>query len=550
MDPVIVIGAGPVGLALALALARYAVPSVVLDSSDGTVHRRAARTCLLRPDTAALLPRLGGSSLRGWRTERRSQCVRRVELADEAAPLHVTQHDLMDALHAALDAEGLTRVVPHSRLRSLEQDAEGVTAHLRYAEPSGPTGAAEPPGTAPPPVAEWRGSYLVGCDGARSMVRKCLGIRFTGRTSVERHAVATVRTRLPWSEEALLHREPGGVTGEVRALPLPGQRWRLDWLLPPRGELVTPERLVSLTQETLSAWWQGDESATPPAYELLDTGVHTAHQRLARRWRHKRAFLAGDAAHLVGALGVQGTDEGLRDATNLAWKLALAWHHQHTESADTLLDSYESERRAAVGARLRAVDQTLPLVRRGDGVRSLLPGKGARTQLGLLLDSHLGRGLLGAPPGYGRSPLTPQRAMRSVVPVETPQGGVVQDVPVTNLRGEGCRLWQHLGRQRGALTALLVAPGTGVWESRHWLSAGLMPALARAVSTLPLRTELLVTENYPGAAAHTVLLIRPDGHLVTALPGTQEADLQACVEFLWRGASDQGQDASEARSLP
>ena len=105
-----------------------------------------------------------------------------------------------------------------------------------------------------------------------------------------------------------------------------------------------------------------------PPYELLDTGVHTVHHRLARRWRVGRAFLAGDAAHLLGALGTQGLDEGLRDADNLAWKLALAWHHG---ASDALLDSYQAERRTAVAARLRAADQALPLVRAAEGWRAV-----------------------------------------------------------------------------------------------------------------------------------------------------------------------------------
>ncbi|MBK6019649.1 FAD-dependent monooxygenase, partial [Streptomyces sp. MBT53] len=104
--------------------------------------------------------------------------------------------------------------------------------------------------------------------------------------------------------------------------------------------------------------------------------------RLARRWRVGRVFLAGDAAHLLGALGTQGLDEGLRDADNLAWKLALAWHHGPHEA---LLDSYQAERRAVVAARLRAADQALPLVRGGAGLRAVVPGS-ARGHDSLLTD--------------------------------------------------------------------------------------------------------------------------------------------------------------------
>lgn len=215
-----------------------------------------------------------------------------------------------------------------------------------------------------------------------------------GRTAVERHAVAALRTELPWPGEALLHRAPAPGVPEVSARPLPDGVWRLDWLLPARGELVTPDALVTLIRDTLAVWCGG---AAPP-YDLLDTGVHTLHHRLARRWRDRRAFLAGDAAHLLGALGTQGVDEGLRDAENLAWKLSLAWHQGASEA---LLDSYEDERRTAVAARLRAADQAMPVLRGGGGLRTYLPGATRSGEL-LLTDGHLGRGRWAR---YRRTPL-------------------------------------------------------------------------------------------------------------------------------------------------
>ncbi|MGW7204308.1 FAD-dependent monooxygenase [Streptomyces sp. NPDC054837] len=515
MDPVIIVGAGPVGLTLALALARQDVPSVVLDEGPGKDEPRPARTVVLREDTAALMERLTGVPLSeagchwaGWRSLRRKQVMREVTFDDvEPAPLHIAQHELTGALRAACAEERLVKVSVDSRLDTVEQEPSGVTAHTR-----GPKGT------------WWRGSHLVGCDGPRSTVRKLLDIRFPGRTAVERHAVAALRTELPWEDEALLHRMPpwrttGPSAGEVTGRPLPDGVWRLDWLLPPGKELVTPELLVARIRETLAGWTGGP---TPP-YELLDTGVHTVHHRLARRWRVGRVFLAGDAAHLLGALGTQGLDEGLRDADNLAWKLALAWHHGPHEA---LLDSYQAERRAVVAARLRAADQALPLVRGGGGLRAVVPGS-ARGHDALLTDGHLGRGALGAPGAYATSPLAP-RHLEAEVPVDTEPGAPVSDVRVTAEDGSFVGLRDRLGR--GALLVVLIAPGTGVWERKHWVGAGLMPRLAAAVTALPHPAELLVAESYPGAAAHTVLLVRPDGHLVTALNGVRPADLYAAAE--------------------
>ncbi|WP_369200394.1 FAD-dependent monooxygenase [Streptomyces sp. PU-14G] len=597
MDPVIIVGAGPVGLALSLALARHAVPSVVLDATDGHPQVRAARTCVLRPDTVAQLPPLPGARWRSWRTQRRAQPVAETDLPPEHAPLHLAQHALERVLRSALADEQLARVVTGSHVDLLEQDPRGVTVHTR-----GPSGT------------WWRGSYAVGCDGARSTVRKLLSVRFPGRTAVERHAVAALRVRLPWEEgrygrdgawepgqvgRALLHRDPGGTPGEVTARPLADGLWRLDWLLTPRGDLVTPQEMLERVADALATWSEEalrtaqaertgkaartgstakpnkaagateaaqagspygadrnerhgrndtNEGRTAPAhpgnrdvgetaarigpYELVDTGVHTAHQRLARHWRVDRSFLAGDAAHLTGALGVQSVDEGLRDVTNLAWKLALAWHHGHDGAADALLDSYEAERRPTVTARLRAVDQAMAVVRRGGGLRSLLPGGGARAHLALLTDGHLGQGLLGAPPAYSRTPLAPPHGSTPQVPVGTAQGAPVEDVPVTAVDGSRGTLRGWLGGVGGELLVVLVAPGTAVWDSRHWLSAGMMPELAAAVEKLPLRATLLVTEGYPGAAAHTVLAVRADGHLAAALPAGHTEALNAWAEAI------------------
>ncbi|AZK96881.1 MULTISPECIES: FAD-dependent monooxygenase [Streptomyces] len=518
MDPVIVVGAGPVGLALALALAQQGVPSVVLDEGTGGEEPRPARTVVLRPDTAAAMERLGCATVRDegarwthWRAMRRKQEVRRLPLGGDAppSPLHIPQHALTRGLRDAVAAQPLVQLVAESRVDALEQDGDTVTVHTRG-----------------PDATWWRGSHVVGCDGARSTVRKLLGIRFPGRTAVERHAVATLRTELPWPDEALLHRQPSwrGAGDEIAARPLPDDVWRLDWLLPPGGDLVTPDTLVARVRDTLGAWCGG----TTPPYDLLDTGVYTVHHRLARRWRVDRAFLAGDAAHLLGALGTQGLDEGLRDAENLAWKLAHVHRHGGSEA---LLDSYQAERRSAVAARLRAADQVLPSLRSGSALRARLPGA-ARLD-GLLTDAHLGRGPLGAPPVHTHSPLAPDPSPAHV-PIGTEPGAPVEDVRITAPDGTSARLRDRLGQ--GQLLVVLVAPGTGVWDRRHWQSAGVMPRLASAVSALPVPAELLVTEAYPGASAHTVLLVRPDGQFVAAFSGVRPEELYEAADAV-RGGS-------------
>ncbi len=551
MDPVIVAGAGPVGLTLALALARRDVPVILLDETEVLADAdglRQARTVVLGPATAALVERLGYPGLRrdgatwtGWRTLHRRTEALRIDFGSDPAdaPVHVAQQRLEKGLRDALLTCGSVRIVPGSRVDSIEQDARGVTVHTRGAQ-----------------ATWWRGSYLAGCDGPRSTVRKLLGVRFPGRTAVDRHAVAAVQAELPEPGVALLHRDPPGApTGqEITARPLPDGLWRLDWLLPVQARRLTSDVLVERLRATLTAW-----CGHVVPYELVGSADYPVHQRLARRWRDGRVFLAGDAAHLMGALGAQGVEEGLRDAENLSWKLSLAFHDG---ASDLLLDSYEAERRGAVGSRLRATDQALPLLRANGAwqtVRQTLLSGSGRGQAELLTDSHLGRGVAATSSVYGRSPLAlpaPRGGAggRSgpsplVAGCDTPPGGMVSDVPVTALDGTIGRLSDRLGR---GLVVVLIAPGTGVWESRHWLTAGLMPRLASAVAALPTRAELLVAETYPGATAHSVLLIRPDGHLVTAMVGCRPAELYSYADLarggppMTSGSADDGPDGPDS----
>ncbi|PBC77510.1 3-(3-hydroxy-phenyl)propionate hydroxylase [Streptomyces sp. TLI_235] len=540
MDPVIVVGAGPVGLSLALALARHEVPSIVLDEGAGLCPE-SPRTVVLGPDTTALLGRLGytraASDAARWdafTVWRRRAEVLRIPLDGEPV-LHLAQHRLQRGLRDAVTATPLIQLVPLTRVVELEQDRDGVSVRTA--------------GTRDGASTWWRGSHLVGCDGARSTVRKLLKIRFPGRPAVDRHAVATVRVDLPFAGEARLHREPPWRGDrEASARPLPDGLWRLDWRLPPGRPaptepvdphatwpgIVTGDTLLTRVKSALTGW-----CGELPPYDLLAAADHTAQQRLAARFRSGRCFLAGDAAHLHGALGMQNLVDGLRDADNLSWRLALAWHLHAggPQPGGALLDGYEAERRGAVGARLRAVDQAMPLLRPLRGWqqtrRSLFTGS-FRKHVPLLVDGQLGTGRFGGAPAYPAAPsgvpgqVPVQRAagrgtsLTESLPATAP-GVQVPDVPVVTTEGTADRLRSRLGL---GFLLVLVAPGTAVWSSRHWLGAGMMPRLTEVAAALPVPTEVLVTEEYPGAEPHTVLLIRPDGHLVGSTQGCRAEELR------------------------
>ncbi|MFI9274802.1 FAD-dependent monooxygenase [Kitasatospora sp. NPDC052896] len=560
MDPVIVVGAGPVGLAMALALARHEVPSIVLDQGNG-VYPEGPRSAVLGAESTAFLERLGylraASDAARWdrlTVWRRRQQVLDLDLTDHPV-LHLPQHRLQRGLRDAATATPLIQLVPHSRVEEIDQDRDGVTVRSRNPLDGTDTW--------------WRASHLIGCDGARSTVRKLLRIRFPGRPAVDRHAVATVRVDLPFPDEARLHREPPWRGDrEASARPLPDGLWRLDWRLPPGRPaptqpadphatwpgIVTGDTLLARVKATLTGW-----CGELPKFDLLAAADHTVQQRLAARFRSGRCFLAGDAAHLHGALGMQNLADGLRDTDNLAWRLAVAWHLPPSSGREvsplasltggpqpggSLLGGYEAERRGAVGARLRAVDQAMPLLRPLRGWqqtrRSLLTGP-FRKHAPLLADGLLGTGRFGGAPAYPAAPsglpgiggnLPLQRgtargtALTENLPATAP-GVLVPNVPVVTTEGTPDQLYARLG---GTFLLLLVAPGTAVWSSEHWMGAGLMPRLAEVAAALPVPTEVLIAEEYPEAGPHSVLLVRPDGHLVGVTQGVRAEDLQALAD--------------------
>jgi 3-(3-hydroxy-phenyl)propionate hydroxylase len=192
--------------------------------------------------------------------------------------------------------------------------------------------------------------YVVGCDGARSTVRRFMGAALQDLRSHERWIVL----------DMILDQPPGGVpeaadeTGRIvdaiqycdparptTFIPMPGNRHRWEFMLMPQddaGTIVRPERIYELLKP-----WHID----PARSKIERAVVYTFHSALATHWRRDRLLLAGDAAHQTPPFLGQGMCSGLRDAANLAWKLRDVIAGDAPES---LLDSYETERMEHVRA--------------------------------------------------------------------------------------------------------------------------------------------------------------------------------------------------------
>ena len=197
--------------------------------------------------------------------------------------------------------------------------------------------------TASGPV-EVTGRYVIAADGARSAVRRSLGVEFEGFTYPELFLIAS--TDFPVREHAdryrlrELHRRPAGMAGAAAGAGVVARAGA------GAGEF-RPDKLLS--DETLQAVLQR-VVPRPEPYKIAHRSIYHVHQRVAKSFRHGRVLLAGDAAHVNNPLGGMGMNGGIHDAFNLAEKLAAIW----AGADERLLDRYERQRRTVA---IEAVQQ-------------------------------------------------------------------------------------------------------------------------------------------------------------------------------------------------
>ncbi len=339
MEQILIVGAGPTGLALACTLRQHGATCRVIDRR--AVHIDRARAVDLQPRTLEALRALGlfdDVLARGTRIEAMSfyDGARRLARLGVAAPsasipfgVALPQNDTEELLETLLLGLG-GKVERGIRLVELHRRPGGVNVGLLH--PDGNLERAQP-------------TWVVGCDGATSSVRDAAGIEFTGRGGQRSFATTDVSLdwNLPAAEIALFL----GEIGFLLVLPLPGnRRYRLI------AETADPRR----RPDDLDSFAELARELTGAPIELHDARfVLTYHvnQRLARNFQADHVLLAGDAAHTFNPVGGHGMNQGIQDATNLGWKLALV---ARGLSPGDLLATYDSERRAAASVLMREMD--------------------------------------------------------------------------------------------------------------------------------------------------------------------------------------------------
>lgn len=331
---VLIVGAGPTGLALALALEKKGVRFRIIDkaAAPGT----ASRAIAVQARTLEFYDQLGfanevvAAGLKLDRPTLWTERGRRVVIPFGAFGAGLSPYPFLlmypqDAHEALLIRHLRARVERPVSLSGFTQDEGGVTATLDNGETV-------------------RAKYICGCDGARSAVRDILGTGFPGGTYEQVFYVADVNAK------TLAHRDEFYFFLRDRdfllALPLPeAGRFRLIGVVPPDA----PKENVSFADIEATAI-----RSTP--LRITDVrwfSTYHVHHRVTDAFRKDRAFVLGDAAHIHSPAGGQGMNTGIGDAFNLAWKLADALK----DAPDALLDTYATERRAFAQRLVKSTDR-------------------------------------------------------------------------------------------------------------------------------------------------------------------------------------------------
>jgi 3-(3-hydroxy-phenyl)propionate hydroxylase len=502
-DPVLVVGAGPVGQTTALLLARWGVPCVVCDRRPHRDLVGSKAICQQR-DVLDIWASVGaGEQIAAegvtWTTARtfhRDQELFAQQFADAGRSpfppfVNLSQSRTEEILDARIAAEPLIEVRWGCEIIDL-------AAH-------------------PAP-------FTVLCTGAGGALRRTLGVTFDGVSFDDRFLICDIRTDLPgWATERRFFFDPIWNPGrQVLVHPCPGSTYRIDWQVPSDYDLDAEVASGALDRRIRAIIGER-------AYEIVWMSVYRFHSRIANRLRVGRVLLAGDAAHLVSPFGARGLNSGVADAENAAWKIA---HVGYGWAPEELLESYHAERHAAAVENLAVTTATMDFLVPPDACRAAFRAD----VLARACDDPAARALvdsgrLAEPFWYTDSPLTTAdptrpfggRPPRGEVPSPGP-GVLVPDVPCA-----------PPGWQQGDPPVIECRQGdTAVMRLRALARHGFLVLLAdgadrpaaeaasRAVGA-PVRVAAMAAlgpavADALGARPGEAWVLRPDAHVAAVVP--------------------------------
>ena len=334
--PVVIIGAGPTGLILANLLGVYGIETLLVERHAATVDEPRAVSIddesLRAVQNAGALERVLPDIVQGYGVHYHALTG---DMFAQVLPTsreygHAKRNAFRQPLFEAALFEALARF-PHVGVR-MDHELTGFTEANDKVELT-----LQHKGGTHKVTCDW----LMACDGGRSMVREALGIAMRGATFAERWLIVDLTNR----EDTFIHTRTycDPLRPTIR-LPGPHGTLRYEFMLHPH------EDTEAMLDETRIRDWIHERVAGDVALPIVRKVVYTFHARMAEAWRKGRVFLCGDAAHLSPPFAGQGMNSGVRDACNLAWKLAAV---VHGELGARLLDTYEVERAPHAWALIR-----------------------------------------------------------------------------------------------------------------------------------------------------------------------------------------------------
>ncbi|WP_298832718.1 FAD-dependent oxidoreductase [uncultured Piscinibacter sp.] len=514
--PVVVVGAGPVGLTAAIDFAQQGLPVLLLDDDD-TVSVGSRGLCYAKR-TLEILDRLGcgqpivdkGVTWNVGRTFLETEEVFRFDLVEAAGHerpgmVNLQQYYLEEYLvKRAQELPGIELRWKH-KVTKVEPHAAGATLQVETADGSF---AVE---------ADW----LVVADGARSPIRRMLGLDVEGKVFQDRFLIADVVMKADFPAERWFWFDPPFHRGQSVLLHREADNvWRIDfqlgWQADPEEE-KKPERVIPRIKAML-----GDERE----FELEWVSVYTFQCRRMAKFRHGRVLFAGDAAHQVSPFGARGANSGVQDVDNLGWKLKAVIDGV---AADALLDSYSDERVYAADENIRnstrSTDFITPKSRVSRTFRNAVLGLARHHAFARTL---VNSGRLSVPCLLTESVLnTPDedRFEGWMVP-----GAPMDDAPVTVDGRAGWLLRETASSQRGGFVLMVfgstlpVLPATPL-PLRVMQVFG--PGQAGAAGAL-FDSDGLVARRYDGRPG-TVYLLRPDQHVAARWRSFDAPKVQAAL---------------------
>ncbi|WGS55137.1 FAD-dependent monooxygenase (plasmid) [Paraburkholderia sp. D15] len=346
---VLIVGAGPTGLALAIELGSRSIPCILIERNDRAGHAPRAKTTNVRtrehlrrwgiadrlaaasplgldyPSHILFVTRLGGHRLAKFEHVLDCKPDKNPHFSEHAQ--WIPQYLFEEVLKNHAQSLPCVDIRFSTAFESFEQNDDGVLATIR----SRTTGGTQ----------TVHCDYLVGADGARSMVRELIGAKMSGTYGLSRNY--NIVFRAPGLATAHDH-GPGimywQVNADVPSLIGPmdkGDKWFFMPTNVPKDFKLTDDEAAALIRKA---------TGIDLPYEVLSTDEWVASRLIADKYRDRRVFLAGDACHLHPPMGGYGMNMGVADGVDLGWKIAAVLEGW---GGSALLDSYESERRPVHG---------------------------------------------------------------------------------------------------------------------------------------------------------------------------------------------------------